>query len=323
MKFYRKYLVIFTLAILVGLTLHLTLFYVNLGIPNQAARNNNGWLQIKDTYAQSINSPKLVFISGSNTLFGVDTERLEHELSIPTVNYGVNAGLLFYNLHRALPHLHSGDTVILPLEYSFYTYKCIPVETGYAQYITGYDISTFKALPLSIKISIISQLTTRELLKAAYHQLKPPPVDNNNGYDSKYLNANGDMTNNLVAKKTSANVLKGKLNDTVFKNAPVTADAQEELTSFIDYCHTNNITVYAAWPNCLWKEKEFTGKDLDGIHAIEKFYHDHNVEILGNYTDCLYDAELFYDSEYHLNEEGKRIHTDYLINLLKDKLPQR
>ncbi|MBQ1417510.1 MAG: hypothetical protein IIY91_09450, partial [Selenomonas sp.] len=82
----------------------------------------------------------------------------------------------------------------------------------------------------------------------------------------------------------------------------------------------NGIKVYATWPNYLWKEKEFTGKDLDGIHAIEKFYHEHDVEILGNYTDCLYDAELFYDTIYHLNEEGKRIHTDYLIELLKEKL---
>ncbi|SFB04238.1 hypothetical protein [Selenomonas ruminantium] len=319
MNFYRKYLVIFSLPILAVICLHLLLFYINLGVPNNVTHGYNDIFQVKDNYAHSINKPKIVFASGSNTRFGVDTTRIEHTLKIPVVNYGISANLKYYILQRVKLHLHNGDIIILPLEYSFYDYQHIPVDANYAHYIIGSNISNFKALPSSVKLSIISQITTGELLKATYRHIKPSPY-----VKSKYcLNINGDVTNNFVSKKTPANVLFSKLNDSVFKNAPVTADAQEELTSFIDYCHANNITIYAAWPNYLWKEKEFKGKDLDGIHAIEKFYHDHNVEILGNYTDCLYDAELFYDSEYHLNEEGKRIHTDYLINLLKDKLPQR
>ena len=319
LKFYRKYLIIFLLAILSGLCFQLLLFYVNLGVPNQATHGYNDLFQVKDNYAQSIKNSKIIFASGSNTRYGVDTSKIEHTLKIPVVNYGISAPLKYYILQRAKLHLHSGDIIILPLEYSFYDYQHLPVASEYAHYIIGSDSSQFKALPLSIKLNIISQVTIRELLIATYRHIKPSPFVK----ASDCLNINGDVTNNFVSKKTPANVLFSKLNDSVFKNAPVTADAQEELTSFIDYCHANNITVYAAWPNYLWKEKEFTGKDLDGIHAIEKFYHDHNVEILGNYTDCLYDAELFYDSEYHLNEEGKRIHTDYLINLLKDKLPQR
>lgn len=316
MKFYRKYLAIFVLAIIAGLTLHLALFYVNLGVPNQSTAGYNYMFQVKDSYAQSINSPKIIIASGSNTRYGIDTARIEKTLQIPTVNYGISAPLAYCILKQAKLLLHCGDIVILPLEYSFYDYQSVPVDTGFARYVAGLDANFFKELPIYMKISIINQLTTRELLTAAYHQLKTTPVYK----DKDYLNRNGDATNNPVANKTSAKILQSKIKDNVFKTLPVTDDAKKELTSFIDYCHANNITVYAAWPNYLWKEKEFTGKDLEGIHAIEKFYRDHNVEILGNYTDCLYDAELFYDSVYHLNEEGKRIHTDYLIELLKEKL---
>jgi len=323
LKFYRKYLGILAIALLTGFVFHLLLFYINLGFPNRSAQNYAGWFRVKDEYASSINSPKLMIISGSNTLFGVNTEKIENELHLPTVNYGVAAGLNFYILHRALPHLHSGDTVILPLEYRFYERNSIIEDEGYIQYIIGYDTDEFKSLSLTDKIMTICQLKTSDLLKLTYKRIKPPAKDTDNSYDSKYLNNNGDMTNNSVAKKTPSKALQANIKETVFKSEPLTPYATNELESFIRYCQENNIAVYAAWPNYLWTDKEFTGKDLAGIHAIEDFYHAHNVEILGNYTDCLYDADLFYDSEYHLNEEGKRIHTDYLINLLKEKISQK
>lgn len=321
MKFYRKYLVIFICAILAGLSLHVLLFYINLGVPISSQKNYHGWYQVKNTYASSINQPKLIFVSGSNSLFGVDTERIERELHIPTVNYGVAASLNLYTIHQVRQYLKKGDIVILPLEYRFYEVSHTAFESNYVQYILGYDTSFFRAMPFNSKISFITQMTTRELIKATYQQLYPPKPPEKDGYSSKYLNRNGDMTNNHIEEMTPANVLSSKISPNVFKSAPLTTDAKQELEDFLIYCRQNGLKVYAAWPNYLWKEKEFTGKDLEGIHAIEKFYHDHNVEILGNYTDCLYDAELFYDSEYHLNEEGKRIHTDYLIQLLKEKLP--
>lgn len=323
MKFYRNYLAIFICTILAGLTIHILLFYINLGVPISSQKHHHGWYQVKNTYASSIKQPKLIFISGSNSLFGVDTERIERELHIPTVNYGVAASLNLYTIHRVRQYLKKGDIVILPLEYRFYEVSHTAFESNYVQYILGYDPDFFRAMPLNSKISFITQLTPRELLKATYQQIYPPRLSEKDNYSSKYLNSNGDMTNNHIEEMTPASILRNRISPTVFKSAPLTTDAQQELKDFLMYCQDNGIKVYAAWPNYLWKNKEFAGKDLEGIHAIENFYHSLNIEILGHYTDCLYDADLFYDSEYHLNEEGKRLHTDYLINLLKNKLPQQ
>lgn len=280
------------------------------------------WLYKKDTYANSISGEKIMFISGSNTLFGVDTERIEKTLDTPTVNYGVHAGLSYYNLDRAKKHLKTGDIVILPLEYSYYTWHHDIFEKAFSTYLIGYASTEIKKLTISDKLKFIAQQSTKDLVKFTYHRIIPPPRTEG-AYSSHYLNTNGDMTNNHMDKKLTDNALQSKISNTVFSEQPLTTDAKEELSSFIAYCHDNDITIYAAWPNYLWRDKEFTDKDLEGVHAIEDFYHSQNIEILGNYTDCLYDADLFYDTTYHLNEEGKRIHTDYLINLLKDKLPQQ
>ena len=321
MKFYRKYLLIFVLALLAGICLHSLLFFVNLGVPMEQERYVDEWLAKKDAYASSISGRKIIFISGSNTLFGVDTQQIENTLGIPTINYGVHASLFYYTLKRAKEHLAAGDIVILPLEYPYYTWHHDVFDPELSAYLLGYAPSELANLYLSDKLKFIAQQNTKDLATFAYQQIIPA-AKNESAYSSQYLNTNGDMTNNHMENKLSDSALQAKSSKAVFKETPLTADAKAELTDFINYCHTNNITIYATWPNFLWNAKEFNGKDLDGIYNIEKFYHEHNVEILGHYTDCLYDVNLFYNTNYHLNDEGKRIHTDYLINLLKEKLPQ-
>ena len=280
------------------------------------------WLAKKDAYASSISGRKIMFISGSNTLFGVDTQQIEKALGIPTVNYGTHASLYYYTLHRAQKHLHNGDIVILPLEYPYYDWHHDAFDPELSAYLLGYAPAEITKLHLSDKLKFIAQLHTKDLAKFAYQRIIPP-APKKSTYSSQYLNTNGDMTNNHIENRLSDSALMAKISHPVFKEPPLTADAKAELIDFINYCQANNITVYATWPNFLWPTKEFNGADLDGIHSIEEFYHEHNVEILGKYTDCLYDVNLFYDTPYHLNEEGKRIHTNYLINLLKNKLPKQ
>lgn len=321
-KLYRKLLFTFVIAAIVGFFIHLLLFFINIGIPMEKERYLNEWLLQKDTYAHSCKGRKIMFISGSNTLFGVDTQQIETTLEIPTVNYGTHAALRYYNLERGKKHLHSGDIVVLPLEYPYYIWHHDMFETEMGSYLLGYDPAEIEKLTLLDKLKFIAQQSTKDLVKFTCQRMLPPPKTEG-AYSSQYLNTNGDMTNNHMDKKLTDSALQSKISNTVFSEQPLTTDAKEELSSFIAYCHDNDITIYAAWPNYLWRDKEFTDKDLEGVHAIEDFYHSQNIEILGNYTDCLYDADLFYDSTYHLNEEGKRIHTDYLINLLKDKLPQQ
>ena len=319
MKLYSKYLLIFLAALVTGFIFHLALFYFNLGIPNAQEKYLNEWFKKKDAYASSITGQKIMFISGSNTLFGVDAEKIGKEFDIPTINYGTHGGLSYYTLHQAKYHLHSGDIVILPLEYAFYTYHNDSFKGEYCLYVLGYDKLYFTNLKFCQKIFLISQINTLDLLKYTIRQYFPKP-QKEHPYDGKYLNTNGDMTHYSSKQQKPPQQLDKLIPSTVFKETPLTTDTIAELTDFIEYCKSNNITIYAAWPNYLWRNKYFTGSDLEGIHAIEDFYREHDVDILGNYTDCLYDTNLFYDTTYHLNAEGKRIHTEYLIRLLRDKI---
>ncbi len=312
---YRKYIAIILLFAIIVMGMYPLLFYYNLGYQAEGTRRLNEWWQIKEEYADRKGSPKIFLISGSNTMLGLDAERMEQELKMPVVNFGTHAGLSRYVLQRSQKSLHSGDIVILPLEYSMYEDN--RMEEGYTAYIMGYDSDFFKEMPWLKKIEFIYKVPASMLLRYCWQRIKSP-VHEDSDYDSKYLNQNGDLTNNYANKKLPEEVLVKKIPKQVFLQAEVPSkEAKSELRAFIGYCRQNNIRVYATWPSFLWHANRFNDKDEEAINNIETFYSQEGVTVLGKYSDFIYAPDLFYDTIYHLNDTGKERRTSEMINLLR------
>src|SRR3990167_9525985 len=72
---------------------------------------------LKDKIASSKQTPKIIILGGSGSLFSISAKQIEESLKIPTVNYATYAGLKTYILERAKRISNSGDTIILVLEY--------------------------------------------------------------------------------------------------------------------------------------------------------------------------------------------------------------
>ena len=316
---YARFLWAFAGASLTVFLLQCILFWACLGYPAQAPHFIEERFFIKESYANSVKGRKIVVASGSNTFCGVNAAKMEEELGVPVVNYGMTISLQYYTLARLQKSLHQGDIVILPLEYAFYTYNKYQFEEEALAYITGYDKNFFLSMPPLEKINFIFQWSPIDLLRYNKEQILLS-YENSTGYpkDKYHLNINGDTINYPTQK--SSQDLMDSVPVKVFQEKPVTLDAKNELKKFIVFCQENGITVLAAWPNFLWNNDQFPEDDAQGIMEIEKFFQDNQVEILGSYTDCIYDVKFFSDSRYHLNEAGREIHTKYLIDKLKDKL---
>ena len=317
MNFYANCLRLFVAGAIALLLLQFLLFFALLGAPSEQERYLDEWWQKKEAYAHAQTGKKILLISGSNTLFGVKAELMEESLGMPVVNLGTHAGLKFYNLRRGAKCLEPGDTVIIPLEYPYYDWPKHGYDTEYLAYVTAYDPDYFNAGSLVDKLAFIYQWHPGDICREAV-KIIFPPTPRENGYSSKYLNKNGDMLNNKAANGKSGAYLQNRMKDTVFDAYPVPSEeAKAQLSWFVDFCRERQVTLYAAWPSYLYRDKDFHGKDLEGIRNIEAFYREKGVEILGNYTDTLYDADMFYDTLYHLNDIGQAKHTEYLIELLK------
>ena len=317
MQPYKTYVRRVGLFVLAAFALYPALFCLQLGALTESSRYIQEWFDVKMRYAQRAQGPKLVFVSGSNTLFGIDASELEARLKMPALNLGSHAGLgIHYILQQAQQAVGAGDIVVLPLEYEQYEER--KWEEALVDFIAARDPAYFAQLPVADQLECIFAMPPKRLVKGVKARFVPDARNEDSAYDSKYLNANGDMTNNAYAKRTPAAALRANSKKAVF-----TADscpepqAAEALSHFIAFCRQKGARVLATYPSYLCRDKAFHGADLERVREIEAFYARQGVPVLGSYEDFLYDADDFYDTIYHLNDVGKRKRTEQLLEYLR------
>ncbi len=114
-KFSRKILFLFILlAIIVFLANEFMLHKRKLEL------KSNTWAAIidKHTRLDTLSSPKIVLVGGSNIMFGLSAKMLEDTFKIPAENLGLGGALgLNFMLNEALPSVKKGDIIIVSTEY--------------------------------------------------------------------------------------------------------------------------------------------------------------------------------------------------------------
>ena len=77
----------------------------------------------KDELLIHVESPRMIFIGGSNLSFGLNSQMIKDELKINPINTGVAAAIgTKYMLENTLQYVKEGDVIILALEYAnFYS----------------------------------------------------------------------------------------------------------------------------------------------------------------------------------------------------------
>src|SRR5436190_22159736 len=88
----QRYLIRFlALAILVILIPYIVALFVR--APIEAEYWVREMIVIKRDAALRIHAPKIVFLGGSYTLFGIDAEKVANDLHVPAVNFGLHGGM--------------------------------------------------------------------------------------------------------------------------------------------------------------------------------------------------------------------------------------
>jgi len=75
----------------------------------------------KFNHLKNANSPKIVFIGGSNLAFGMDSKTIAEYYNMPVVNMGLHAGIgLRFFLEGIKPYVKKNDIVVIVPEYAFF-----------------------------------------------------------------------------------------------------------------------------------------------------------------------------------------------------------
>ena len=284
----------------------------------------------KEYVTKSSNSPRVIIISGSNALIGIDSARIEKIVGRDVVNLALHAGLSvhFYSL-LVEEHAGYGDTVVLPLE--FHMYSEMPTDwlannmlawgwEDYLSRLSGWEMLDFLAdvPPLRIVEGVFKQTGTnpvldREVVVQKHHALV-------RGAGSKF-NSHGDY---LMEQGITKGLLQQLENPIRYIKQDF--DDQEPSEMFLKgYQRLQKLQAQRAlkliftWPATIRN----AGFDLsvpayrEKIERFKRWLAKAGVKVQCSPALFNLDAKYFHDTFYHLNNVGALIRSENLGNCIK------
>lgn len=293
---------------------------IQIGGQTESSRYIDEIHDIKTEAVQNVSDqPKLLVIGGSNALFGVSCELIQQQTQFPCVNGATQAGLgIKYMFDRSKSWLNPGDTVLLTLEYFHYRDGDLPNDMV-IDYVFAHDPDYLKRTDLKTTFQFFAGISFERLLRGLAAKISQP-AQRTTGYQSETLNALGDETNNSADQRPAEGVSRiqavGPIDASSLKSAANNSGIQT-IEKFVSWCNDHNVKVLATWPNTIWFDEYAQPENQALFKDIETLYSRLNVPILGEFSDYMFARSMFYDTGYHLHDQGVEVRTQLLAQHLE------
>lgn len=279
---------------------------------------------------------KIIIAGGSSTLFGIDAEKASEQLHMPVINFGLTAELRLSNILRLVDDvIEYNDILIFPLEPPYFDCRK-KFNSGQIENIIGWDHETWSNLRYTEKIEIIALIspkTLKNMIVASYQRKflpsqvadrvnsldssfvlskfykRAPPLDFQ--YSAYHLDNYGDML------KTDAVMYNGAGWDESKPNH-ICSDVATELSEFVRKMKIKGVSVYFA--NTPYMSSETAKESVRESELSFKKEFSSIGCFIDKREELIFDSEYFFNSHLHLNENGKAIRTDLLINSLRNNV---
>ena len=269
--------------------------------------------------AKGIDKRKMVIVSGSNALFGIDSAMLQKRLRIPVVNFGVNAGVMLpYTLYKAKEVIDRGDIVLMPLEYPMYSYNGVP-NAQMIDYIFSRDMDAFFKLTLKEQFYMVWSITFSRLSDGYFY--KGGSMVTAGLYRVGNINEYGDQINTNTKYKTKE--MRDKLNSLEAKRYGREYNSKalgwKYLKEFVSWCRAKEVEVIFM-PSTIMRFDSYysNAKERWFYENIANEVQDRGWRYIGKPYDYMYPKDLYFNTPFHLINRGRKIRTQQIINdLLK------
>jgi len=286
------------------------------------------WYDKKEQIADAIPTSKIIFAGGSNVQYGIRAGLIEEKMGKPAVNFGTHGALpLAYILERVKKITKPSDTLILIPEYEHYFLDPNSLNPTSLRYLSvcGQDFlkkspGRYYELLLTIPPEIlfarffVDSKTVRSGVqsKVQEHELA---FDNYGDRNSISKDRMGDREKRLIESVHPTN-LANPFSD---KHAPF---PEAELKDFQTWCQDNGVQLFITFPNTIYFEEYDKPDTQKFLSSLQDFLKLNKINSLLNPSDSMLPREDFFDTVYHLNEEGAMIRTSKLIDALENKINQ-
>lgn len=326
-----KKIVIFFFGCAIAFPLFLSLSYLSLPLASPALQH---YYTIKDyinTQAPK-DKKRLVIMSASDGMFGIVGEMIDNQTKYFPINYSMFFGTgldIEFRINRLISILKNGDTLLLPLNYGFYTtqqnnqyfsYYQNMLSWGDKEFFKNHPLLTLKTLlksppskiPYGLLIHLKAKLQGINILQNMKAKWANPP-QTFEGVLSTSLDSYGELSQH-----------QGTLLDLNATNPYIKEDFKPSLyflsqfKKLVDFCNKHSIRIIVTYSPMLQNPK-FNLDNPSDLSRIEKFKQElskHNIYIVGNPQNFQYPIQDFYDTTEHLNTQGAKKYTQELIKIL-------
>ena len=297
------FLGLFLLSAVLVFALH---FFV---IGNQNLGSFQAALLDKTERLRSIDEPKIILIGNSNLAFGVDSQRIQDALGMPVVNMGLHGGLgnaFLENMGKL--DISEGDIVVVC--HSDYDDDGTIPDPALAWITVEMHPEFWKLIPAKAIPGMLKAYPSY-LYSSAVRFLTGSPKnvpETGTSYSRAGFNAFGDV---CVRGEDSFVFTEGSV--VVPQVGEETAARLNELNRYILSRGAN--LVVAGYPI---GSGEFTPAEAEFDAFEAQLREALDCPVISQFADYFIPYSCFYDTVFHLNDEGVKLRTGQLIADLQD-----
>jgi hypothetical protein len=280
-------------------------------------------IEDKKSLLVNTNAPRVIFAGGSSLAFGFDSASAEAQLKMPVINFGVHASLgLETYLNLIERYVQRGDIIVIVPEYSVFNNGAsslygsndiladfVETDPTNIQYLAK---SKWVELPL-IGFNMVERKTERELTLLLVGSL-----DGIRGvYTRSSFNSYGDVIGHLDKSSLNPDDIPAKA--VLQPGLALNANAFAMLEKFNQVIRSKGGVVIFDFPSVRMRNCENTGSErFNNLVLLLKTRT--TIRVLSTPYDRCYPDNYFFDTAYHLNENGRLVRTQQMVSDLIDLL---
>lgn len=263
-------------------------------------------LCLKNERLDTLASPRLILVGGSNVAYGMESGLLQDSLRMNVQNMGLHAGMgLRLILSELSKRLRSEDVVVLMPEYQhFFKDAAYGNEEALPYAVMYMGVSLLDEMNLPQYQSLITGLP-----KASIGNIKTllSPLTRDDVYTALAFNKYGDVVAHYgkPGKFVEPEIIEGAINYRYM----------EELASLMSDLKAKGIRVYIFPPVMISSAYEINKKR---INELENEMKSKGIGFEISPTETLQPDSLAYDSNYHMSYPAVHANTVRLMHCLKE-----
>ncbi|WP_312721901.1 hypothetical protein [Stutzerimonas kunmingensis] len=267
--------------------------------------------------AQQVRGRRMLIVGGSGAMFGLDSVVLAKGLGLPVINLSVNAGIqsAYIRLY-ARQALRPGDWVLFPLEYPLF-HDRFAVSYPFLDYWLSHpSFSSLGTNPVQL-----ARIYWQASLYRIWLGLKglPDGFAPNGLYGPQNLDINGDQVRTEASRQEPwmrEAVQASPVHQYGREASPLNATWSEWQALAEEVERQGGCAVFIP-PALLNREAYHRGKEHAYYAELPDRARAEGLNYHGEPFSFMYPEENFFDTNYHLNAEARKRHTEAVLKVIR------